>query len=347
MADADLAIVLADQVRAATQDRRALRIIGGDTKAWRGRATDGEPLEMSGHRGVIDYDPSELVITARAGTPLAEIEALLEANHQCLGFEPPSFGPTSTIGGVVAAGLAGPARPFAGAVRDHLLGARVMDGRGRALRFGGKVFKNVAGFDAFRLMCGAMGTLGVLLDVSIRVSPLPRTRRTVTFEMDWPAAQSLLIDALRRPWPIDGACHLEGRLHIRLSGPVEGVRLAAGALRGAEGDPALWAQIRDLATPGLRAPRLWRLSVPRTARTEAPGASMIFDWAGAQVWSADRPTDDLAASLGGHLTLFRGAGPGEAAFAPLTAPLFALHRRLKAVFDPAGVFNPGRLYEGL
>jgi glycolate oxidase FAD binding subunit len=349
--DADITDTLAEQVRAASADRRPLRIVGGDTKAWFGRVTEGDRLEMSGHRGVVDYDPCELVVTARAGTPLGEIEALLAENNQTLGFEPPSFGPASTIGGVIAAGLAGPARPFAGAVRDHLLGVRVLDGRGRTLRFGGTVFKNVAGFDAFRLMCGAMGTLGVLLDVSIRVAPAPAESRTLVFDLDWPKAQAMLTKLLRAPYPIDGAFHGGGRLYLRLSGPVDGVTEAARDFDGRLGDPNAWRAMRDCALPLFGANRLWRLSLPRTARLEGLPDPLLFDWAGAQCWVAtDAPPErmlGLAASAGGHATLFRGAAPGEDVFTPLPAPLLDLHKRLKAVFDPAGVFNPGRLYEGL
>ena len=349
--DADITDILAEQVRAASADRRALRIVGGDTKAWYGRVTDGERLKVSGHRGVIDYDPCELVVTARAGTPLAQIEALLAANNQTLGFEPPSFGPASTIGGVIAAGLAGPARPFAGAVRDHLLGLRVLDGQGRALRFGGTVFKNVAGFDAFRLMCGAMGTLGVLLDVSIRVAPAPAESRTLVFDLDWPEAQAMLTGLLRAPYPIDGAFHDGDKLFLRLSGPVDGVAGAERQFGGRPGDPNVWRAVRDGALPLFSAARLWRLSLPRTARLETLPGPAVFDWAGSQCWVAtDAPTGQmrgLATSAGGHATLFRGAAPGEDVFTPLPNPLLDLHKRLKAVFDPAGVFNPGRLYEGL
>jgi glycolate oxidase FAD binding subunit len=349
--DADITERLAEQVRAASADRRPLRIVGGDTKAWYGRGADGERLEVAAHCGVIDYDPCELVLTARAGTPLVHIEALLAQSGQSLGFEPPSFGPESTIGGVVAAGLSGPARPFAGAARDHLLGARVLDGQGRALRFGGTVFKNVAGFDAFRPMCGAMGTLGVLLDLSIRVSPAPAERRTLVLDLDWPDSQSMLTRLLRAPYPIDGAFHDGARLFLRLSGPIDGVREAEREFGGKPSDPNLWRAVRDGALPLFSAPRLWRLSVPRTHHLKNLPGPAVFDWAGSQVWVAsDAPTDQmrgLAASAGGHATLFRGAMPDEDVFTPMPHPMLSLHRRLKAVFDPAGVLNPGRLYEGL
>ncbi|HZZ34655.1 MAG TPA: FAD-binding protein, partial [Caulobacteraceae bacterium] len=185
-ADADLTEALADQVRTAAARRQPLRIVGGDTKFFYGRPVEGEALEVGAHRGVTSYEPSELVITARAGTPIAQVEALLAKNRQMLAFEPPVFGETSTLGGAVAAGLSGPRRPFAGALRDSVLGVTVLDGQGRRLRFGGTVFKNVAGFDAFRLMAGALGSLGVVLDVSLRVAPRPQAEAALAFDMDWP-----------------------------------------------------------------------------------------------------------------------------------------------------------------
>jgi glycolate oxidase FAD binding subunit len=196
-----------------------------------------------------------------------------------------------------------------------------------------------------------MGTLGVILDVSIRVSPAPAESRTLTFDLDWPATQAMLTRHLRSACPIDGAFHDGERLFVRLSGPTDGVAQAERAFGGQAGDPNVWKAARDMTLPLFSAPRLWRLSVPRTARLEALSGRAVFDWAGSQCWVAtDAPADQmrrLAASTGGHATLFRGAAAGEAVFSPLPTPLLHLHKRLKAVFDPAGVFNPGRLYEGL
>ncbi len=349
--DADLGGALAERVRAASARREPLRIVGGDTKAFYGRAGLGEPLDVSGHRGVIAYEPSELVITARAGTPILEIEALLAEYGQMLAFEPPIFGPTSTLGGVVAAGLSGPRRPFSGAVRDAVLGATVLNGKGEALRLGGTVFKNVAGFDGFRLMAGALGCLGVLLDISVRVVPKPHAERTLTFDKDWPAAKPRLIDIMRRPLPLSGALHYMGTLYLRLSGPEAAVAATARDLGGDGAPDEVWERVRHMTLGPLVSPRLWRLSIPRTADIDGLGGEILRDWAGAQVWFAgdenvDRVKDAVHAA-GGHATLFRGATDDEAVFAPLPHPLFELHRRLKAAFDPAGVFNPGRMFEGL
>ncbi len=347
----DLTEALGAHVREASAAGAPLRIVGADTKAFYGRPVGGAPLRMADHRGIVAYDPSELVITARAGTPVAEIEALLAEHGQLLAFEPPIFGPGSTLGGVVAAGLSGPRRPFAGAVRDCVLGVRILDGAGRSLRFGGTVFKNVAGFDAFRLMAGALGRLGVLLEVSLRVSPAPRRETSRSFELDWTAASKTVGALMRRPFPLSGAFHDGSRLHLRLGGGEAAVE-AAGAELGGETSPAgLWDDIRHMRLGLLAAPRLWRLSVPRLAVLDALEGPRVHDWAGAQRWlTTPAPAEAVraaAARAGGHASLFRGAEPDEAVFNPLLDPLLALHRRLAAAIDPAGVFNPGRMYQGL
>ncbi len=338
-------------VRAAGADRRALRIVGGATKAWYGRQMEGEALNLAGHRGVVSYEPSELVITARAGTPVARIEALLAQNGQMLAFEPPVFGGDATLGGAVASGLAGPRRPFTGAVRDFVLGVTILDGHARTLRFGGSVFKNVAGFDAFRLMAGALGCLGVLLDVSLRVMPRPREERCLAFDEDWPAAARRLAGLMRRPLPLSGAFHDGERLHLRLSGGEAAVAEAAVEIGGDVAGPEMWNALRELRVWPLQSERLWRLSVPRGAALEGLGGERVWDWAGAQLWlatdAAPNTIREAALAAGGHATLFRGAGPDEPVFEALHPALLALHQRLKRAFDPARVFNPGRMYEDL
>ena len=347
----DATEVLADQVRTAAQERRALRIVGGDTKCWYGRVPTGDALKVSAHNGIVDYDPSELVLTARAGTPILEIEGALAQNNQKLGFEPPIFGPASTIGGVIAAGLAVPSRPFTGAVRDHVLGARILDGRGQSLRFGGTVFKNVAGFDAFRLMCGAMGTLGVILDVSIRVMPRAEDSVSLSFQESWPEARLRLERLLGLPLPIDGAFHDGARLHLRLSGPRAGVQMAAAELGGESEDPLIWDRLRHMTLPPLQSPGLWRLSIPRTANPGDVQGEQLIDWAGGQRWvsttaSPSRMTE-IANASGGHASIFRRVHDDQDTFTSLPKSLFDLHKRLKSVFDPLGILNPGRLYRGL
>jgi glycolate oxidase FAD binding subunit len=347
----DLTLALAEQVREAVVRGAPLKVVGGNTKAFYGRRTGGETLDLFGHRGIIAHEPSELVITARAGTPLAEIEAALAVHGQRLAFEPPVFGPASTLGGVVAAGLSGARRAFAGAVRDCLLGVTILDGRGRRLRFGGVVFKNVAGFDAFRLMAGAMGRLGVLLDVSLRLTPAPRASRSLAFESDWPGAQKWLTALLRRPLPLSGAAHDGERLCLRLEGGETAVAEAAAELGGEAAPDSLWEDLRHMRLPLLTAPRLWRLSVPQVSALDGLDGRWLMNWAGAERWLvSDLPADAIRAAAraaGGHATLFRGAQESEAVYEPLEPSLFALHQRLAAALDPAGVLNPGRMYEGL
>lgn len=349
MADADLTEALAARVREAQAERTPLRIEGGGTRGFHGRPVAGEPLAMAGHRGIVDYDPSELVITARAGTPLAEIEAALAAEGQMLCFEPPSFGAGGTLGGAVATGLSGPRRPFAGALRDYVLGARILDGRGEALRFGGTVFKNVAGFDAFRLMAGAQGCLGVILDVSLRVTPRPRAEAALAFDMAGEAARTWVTGLMRRPLPLSGAFHDGQRLHLRLSGGEAAVSVTSRELGGEAETPETWSAIRDATHPALAGkPVLWRISLPQTA---APPelAGDPWDWGGALRWRQAEEVDpaiwELAARWDGHATIWRGAT--DQVFQPLPSPLLRLHQRIKAAIDPAGLFNPGRMYEGL
>jgi glycolate oxidase FAD binding subunit len=347
----DLTAALADTVRGASAAGRPLEIVGGGTKRFYGRNVDGEPLNLTGHAGIIDYEPSELVITARAGTTLSDIERRLAQHGQMLAFEPLDFGPASTLGGVIAAGLSGARRPFAGAARDSILGVTVLDGEGRTNRLGGTVFKNVAGFDAFRLQAGALGCLGVLLDVSLRVSPRPACERTLSIEEPWPAAAARLSALMRKPTPLSGAAHDGANLWLRLSGAPAAVEFTAGLIGGETSDQTIWERLRRLDLPGLTAPRLWRLSLPRTCPLhDLPGQAMR-DWAGSQVWLAsDAPAEAIRAmarEAAGHAVLFRGARSEEDVFEPLPDPLLALHRRMKAAFDPAGVFNPGRMYRGL
>lgn len=349
--DADISGELADRVREATARRRPLRIVGGDTKRFYGRQIEGERLNVSAHRGVLSYDPSELVVTARAGTPIHAIDAMLAEHGQMLAFEPPVLGDASTLGGVIASGLAGPRRPFAGAVRDFVLGVTILNGRGEALRLGGTVFKNVAGFDGFRLMAGAHGCLGVLLDVSLRVSPRPVVEQSITVQEDWAAAKARIGGLMGRQTPLSAAMHDGEHLHLRFGGSEAGVERAIAEAGGEMSAAAHWDDLRDFTLPIFDRERLWRLSISHAGPLpDLPGERLI-DWAGYQVWLAtDSPTAGVRAAcaqVGGHATLFRGARSGEEVFTPLAPPLLALHRRIKAVFDPAGVFNPGRMYEDL
>ena len=357
----DLTETLVARVRAASSTQTPLRIVGGDTKRFYGRPVAGDTLALAGHHGVLRYDPAELVLTARGGTLLADVEALLARHGQQLPFEPPSFGTTATLGGTVAAGLAGPARIAHGTVRDYVLGARLLTGDGRVLRFGGEVMKNVAGYDVSRLLAGSLGILGVVLDVSLKVLPAARGTRTVSRRIDAQGALDLLAATAGRGMPITGSFWQAGDLHVRLAGSTASLDAVMSALGGDVLDPhaaaALWTSVRDQTHPCFAAARpLWRLSLPATAAGMALARSdrVAFEWNGTQAWigGGDRQAiDRVAREVGGHATLFRrdDAMPGDDGdvFAPLPGPLRELHRAVKHVFDPAGILNPGRMYTDL
>lgn len=348
-ASADIQARVAD----AIARRAPLAISGGNTKHFLGRRVQGEPLRLGDHRGVIDYHPEELVITARAGTPLSELETLLAAHGQMLAFEPPHFGAAATLGGTIAANLSGPRRAWAGSARDFVLGTRIVNGRGEILRFGGEVMKNVAGYDVSRLVTGAMGTLGVILDVSLKVLPRPRETMTLVQAMAPHAAVEALCRWAASPLPVSASFVADGRLHVRLSGTTSALAKARARIGGEtmENADAFWLDVREqrLSCFGGDAP-LWRISVPPAAPLDYPGTQVI-EWGGALRWlRSDAPATAiraLAAEHGGHATLFRSAVRSDTPFHPLPEPLMRLHRRIKTALDPLHVFNPGRMYAEL
>jgi glycolate oxidase FAD binding subunit len=364
MADAALD-ALVDQVRDAATRQAALEIRGGGTKAFYGGAAVGEALDLRPLAGISCYEPSELVVTARAGTPLAELEATLAAQGQWLPFEPPRFAdaagrPAGTVGGMVACGLAGPGRASAGSVRDYVLGASLLDGRGQLLSFGGQVMKNVAGYDVARLLAGSLGALGVICEVSLKVLPQPVAGATLRFELDQARALQQLQRWGGQPLPITASAWWDGMLVLRLAGAAAAVQAACGALGGERIDDTLagsfWQGLRDqrdeFFVGAARAVEggatLWRLSVPQTAPPLPLSGEQLVEWGGAQRWlctsTPAAQLRDAAAAVGGHATLFRGHDKTPGVFAPLSPALERVHRRLKDAYDPARVFNRGRLY---
>lgn len=350
----DAAETLVKAVRAAHDAGTPLNLTGGGSKSFYGRAAAGESLDVSRHRGIVSYQPSELVITARAGTLLAEIESALAAQGQMLGFEPPAFGDEATLGGTLACGLSGPARPWQGAVRDAVLGVELINGRGERLRFGGQVIKNVAGYDVSRLVTGSLGTLGVILEASVRVVPRPAHTVTLVRESDAAEAVRLFNAWAGRPYPITAGTWHEGRLYLRLAGARQGVTAARAALAGEDLVDAdeFWRDLREQRLPFFAgdAP-LWRLSVaPATAPMNLSG-TWLLDWGGAQRWLAGEPPAGIvfaaARDAGGHASLFRGGDRTGQVFQPLPPAMSELHRRIKTSFDPKGIFNPGRMYQDL
>ena len=347
---------LSEAIREAARNKHALRVRGGGTKDFYGGEPRGEILDLTGCRGIVEYEPTELTITARAGTPLAEIEAALREKGQMLPFEPPHFGEGSTLGGCVAAGLSGPRRAYAGAVRDFVLGVRILDGQGAELKFGGQVMKNVAGYDVSRLMAGALGTLGVLLEVSLKVLPVAPAERTLRLACSETDAISLMNDWAGKPLPVTASAWHDGDLGVRLSGASPAVEAAAARIGGTAVEPAqaahFWNGIREQTDPFFTsAATLWRLSVGSSApRLALPGKQLI-EWGGALRWlqsdAAAEAVRAAARSAGGHVTLFRGGDRSAGTFQPLPDGLMTIHRRLKQTFDPAGILNPGRLYPDL
>ena len=362
--------ILIDRVKSAQAAGVPLCLRGGGTKDFYGEAPQGEPLDTRVLEGISSYEPTELVVTVRCGTPLETLEATLAEKGQCLPFEPPRFAPGGTVGGMVAAGLAGPARAAVGSVRDYVLGATLLNGRGEVLSFGGQVIKNVAGYDVSRLLVGSLGTLGVILEVSIKVLPVAPATTTLRFDMEAAHALAQLHQWGGQPLPLNASALWNGMLVVRLRGAAAAVQTATSqflALGGEVIGPDLadpfWAGLRDHQDEffmGAQAAvqsggALWRLSVPQTApMLDLPGAPLI-EWAGGQRWCVTPDASpetaahlrEIAGRAGGHATLLRSLDKAAGVFAPLSSPLDRIHRELKRSFDPHGLFNPGRLYPGL
>jgi glycolate dehydrogenase FAD-binding subunit len=357
-ASSDMSDVLAgwqERIRHAAAANNPLRIVGRGTKDFYGQELRGEPFETLAFAGIVDYDPTELVITARCGTPLVEIEDALRDAGQMLGFEPPRFGRAATLGGCVAAGLSGPRRPYAGAVRDLVLGVRLLDGRGDDLSFGGRVMKNVAGFDVSRLFAGSLGTLGVVLEVSLKCQPLPRVEASRVLELTGDQAIRRMNEWGGQPLPISATCFYEGRLHVRFAGAQSAVAAAVREVGGAAlSEPdAFWCSLREQEHAFFRAdPQapLWRLSVRTTAPFADLGGAQLVEWGGGLRWLRASPQTDAARlrlwarEHAGHATIYRAGDKSAGAFQRPAEPLLRIQRELKSAFDPRGIFNPQRMY---
>jgi glycolate oxidase FAD binding subunit len=346
---------LQERIRAAAEARRPLRIRAGGSKDFYGGSPVGELLDVADLSGAPDYEPTELVVTAAAGMRLTELERVLAGHGQMLAFEPPGFEGRATVGGAVASGLSGPRRAYCGAVRDHVLGVEMIDGCGRLLRFGGRVIKNVAGFDVSRLMAGGLGTLGLLTRVTLKTVPRPRAQCTLRFELDQPAALESMTHWATRALPLSATAWHDGTLHVRLSGAEAAIRAARQSLGGelVSGADEYWDDVREQRLQFLpSAQELWRVSLPMNSPRLPVEGRMLIEWGGALRWLPGPPDGSalraLAARLGGHAMLYRGpVKPPEGPFQPLPPAMLALQRRLKSVFDPYRICNPGRLYPNL
>ncbi len=343
---------LKSQVADAIDTKTPLHIVAGQSKAFYGRITDANPLDMSAYRGIVSYEPTELVITAKAGTTLAEIEKALDEKGQMLAFEPPRVNQSSTLGGSIACGLSGPRRPFAGSARDFVLGIRCLNGLGQEMSFGGQVMKNVAGYDLSRLLTGSMGTLAIILEVSLKVLPKPKCEMTVSETMDLKEAYD--VTEQTAGLSVSAAAYDGERLSLRFSGSESGVAAAISAVNmpvDEDGD-VWWRQLRDYHLPIFAQDKpLWRFSLPCHHRPDFNNDQVLMDWAGAQYWwRSERPENEvfaLAASFGGHATSFNNQYQTDDVFQPLSSSMLDIHNRIKQAFDPNRILNPGKMYSSV
>jgi glycolate oxidase FAD binding subunit len=353
--NSDQTTSLQERIVNAVDNASPLEIQGLGSKRFYGRQSHpeahGEKLSLAGHSGVISYEPSELVLTARSGTPLTDIIELLDQHNQMLAFEPPLFSGTGTLGGAVASGLSGPRRPYTGSVRDFVLGIKCLNSKGEVLNYGGQVMKNVAGYDISRLMCGALGTLGVLLEISIKVLPKAEHEVSLVRECNHEEALNLIDHFSGQDIPLSAACHYDNQLSLRLSGAETAILNASANIGGDKLHQAdeFWCSLRDQthrffenATP------LWRLSLAPATPCLKLGGTAFIDWGGAQRWLKTDDDADLVRQIceahDGHATLFRHDDSHDTeVFHPLSPGVAALHRQLKQAFDPHGIFNPHRM----
>ncbi len=343
---------LCARIRTAAKAHEPLLLHGRETKSHLGTRASGNPFDLSPYRGVISYEPAEQVITAFAGTPVVDVEQVLAAEGQMFGFEAPHFGGRATLGGMVAAGISGPRRPYAGAVRDVVLGATLVDGRGEFLRFGGQVIKNVAGYDISRLLAGSWGILGPILTLSLRVVPVPRAECSVSWQLDEAPAVARMTALQGQPLPLSGLAWDGSLLRARFSGAEAAVTAAIEATKPDDTSTVLdwWQALREHDLPWFaRAGRLWRLSVPPASPPLPLADACFYDWGGAQRWLiSEQEPAEIRAVAGAH------GGWAQAYFeqdkyesTPLQPAILALHQRLKRVFDPHGIFNVGRMHPEL
>jgi len=346
----DISQQLQQHIEQAYADNTALKICGGGSKDFYGRNIQGESINLAEHRGIINYEPTELVITARAGTRLSEIENTLSEEGQMLGFEPPYFAASATLGGTVACNFSGPRRPYRGAARDYVLGCNIINGKAEQLHFGGEVMKNVAGYDVSRLMCGAMGTLGVLLDVSLKVIPRPEAESTVVLECDVQTAIDQMQHWVQQSLPVSATSYADGKLYIRLASNEASVKAAHKTIGGElTNDNEYWQQLKEQQHAFFDTEMsIWRLSLAPNAPPLNLQGDTVYDWGGALRWlrsneSADKIRHTLE-SLGGHATLFKNNSSQLDPFHELGSGIHTMHRQLKQAFDPANILNPGRMY---
>jgi glycolate oxidase FAD binding subunit len=353
MRNSDNSDDLLQQVQDSIAEVVPLRICGGNTKFFYGNKSEGKTLDVSSHTGIVSYEPTELVITARAGTPIKEINAALAEQSQMLAFEPPSFGEKATIGGTIACNFSGPRRPYAGAARDFVLGSKIINGKAEMLSFGGQVMKNVAGYDVSRLMAGAMGTLGVIMEISLKVLPKPETEMTLVMKSGVAESLQRSHQWQRLPMPLSAICFDDEMIYVRISGTANALAQARTKLGGDVLTDAdnFWRNNNEHKSMFFsEAETLWRISLASGSKSLPLSGDWIYEWGGAQRWLKTNHTPEevraAARAAGGHATLFRGE-TSEEKFQALPAGLMKIHQQLKQAFDPHGLFNRGRLYRDI
>lgn len=349
----DLTNELIAQVRDAVEAKETLAISAGCSKTFMGRQIETDrTIDVSGHTGIVSYQPVELVMTARAGTTLAEIESALAENNQMLACEPPRFGGKATLGGTLAANVSGPGRPWYGSIRDHVLGVTLINGESEQLRFGGQVMKNVAGYDLSRLQAGAMGGLGLMTEISLKVLPKPATTRTLKFTMDQAEAIQRMNSMSGQPKPITAAYWSSGELFVRLAGAASAVDATTESWGGEElaSDVALalWSDLQDQQLAIFNADKVWRFSMKSSADVLPIEGDSLINWGGAERWYVGDHSFDrmvaLAEGAGGQVSLYRGGDRTDEVLHPVNPSIQSLQQRIKASVDPQGVFNPGRAF---
>ncbi len=339
-----------DAIRSAATDHKALRIRGSGSKDFYGVSLEGEILDTRDYSGIVDYEPTELVLTARAGTPLREVEAVLSEQGQMLPFEPPHFGPDATFGGCIASGFSGPRRAYQGATRDFVLGVRALNAACEDLRFGGQVMKNVAGYDLSRLMTGSFGTLGLLLEISVKVLPTPDDEQTLRLDVREAGAIDTMNRLAGQPLPLSGTCYVHNSLYVRLSGAASAVSAARKQLGGDAIDGAdFWHSVREHVHPFFHdTTPVWRLSMKSTTAPQALGSSLL-EWNGSLRWiAAEGELESMhaaASKAGGYATAFRSQ-TRPSAIQQLTPAMMAMQKKIKQALDPEGIFGPRRLHAG-
>ncbi len=343
------------QVTSAAQHKETLCIVGNNTKAFLAPPSAAQTLSLSAYAGIVSYEPTELVVTAKAGTTIAALTQALSEQGQMMPFEPPTFAEQDTLGGVIACGLSGPRRPYTGSARDFVLGTSVINGQGEHLRFGGEVMKNVAGYDVSRLQTGARGTLGVILDISMKVLPRPETETTLVFEQETPNDLAPQIKLARQPLPVSASVVIDKQRFVRLSGSQASVDASVQRLGGQvlHDDAAFWQSIKNLTHPFFAASdgdanSLWRISIADYAPALPLVGQWCLDWGGAQRWliTDEAPTAVFAAcaAAGASATCYRHSDPAAQRYQPLDDTLLSLNRAVRQSFDPHGVFNPDHFH---